>query len=1104
MISSLGMQIKVLAPSFPSTVKQVDKTVASPGDVLTYTVTMTNEGESTANSVVFSDTIPTGTTFVAGSLKIDGATQAGTTPASVNIGSIAVGASKVITFQVTVTAAPGATVSNSATWNYTYSACGTLPGSITTNSVSTNIVPPPPKLTVVKNIVNRLLSSDQFTVAISNGGPSNTSTGAAASVTAGPFTATAGQSYVLSESGAGSPVASLARYTSSYSCSNITAGGTAVPASGTGTSVPAIVLKAGDDITCTFSNTPIYPQLTSAKTASATPLVVGAADQFYYVAITVANGPTTAPITIADNLPSGITLAAAPSVSGGATLSGCASSGSSLGASCQLGANLANGTYTVTIPVNVGAGAVAGGAANTANLGGGGDPSCTAANAGETCDPRTPTVNVVQKSDLSITKEALPSGTYVPGQSLKYTIKVSNAGPSDVTGVSVSDTVPGSVNVADWICTPGGSASCGATSSGTNNNVALSNVSLPKGTTITITVNGTAQSTATGDIVNTATVTPPAAVTCTTAPCQKSATVTNQNVGVPNLKIVKVADGAFAVGQSGSYAIQVSNSGTTSTSGTMTVTDTLPPGLTIITVDAGAGWSCSTAAGNTQLSCTSSTVLPPGANAHVINLQVNVANGTASPVTNTASVTGGGTACTVSAPCTNTVQTPVNSPKMDVTKVLNGSGSFVVGQSTSYTIKVTNSGSAATLAGGTITDTIPTGLVIGDLTGSGCSANAQVVTCNVPAGVGGGSFVNFTIPVTPQASANGQSLTNKAQANPDTGDSTCPGGAHCTGTTDNPVTAPLLLLEKTPQPSTFTVNQQASYKLKLSNTGNASTTAVTTVTDVIPGGLSVGSVSPSAACTISTSGSQSTVTCTQAAGLAANASVEFEIFVTPDNSLNGISVTNQATATGGGDTQCVNGTAVGSLPARCAPQTTTAVNAPQLTMSKTANPSRFSVGVQSQYILTVTNTGTAPTSGTITIKDVVPASLTLGTMPAGCVAQGQQVTCTSTQVLAAPQGVNPGASVSFTIPVTPNAAASPAVTNQASAQGGGDPTCPIPGNCKSSITTNVDAPSLQLAKADNGAWVVGQGGAEYTLTVTNASQTVATVGPITVVDTLPA
>ncbi|QNP49732.1 hypothetical protein [Diaphorobacter aerolatus] len=49
----------------------------------------------------------------------------------------------------------------------------------------------------------------------------------------------------------------------------------------------------------------------------------------------------------------------------------------------------------------------------------------------------------------------------------------------------------------------------------------------------------------------------------------------------------------------------------------------------------------------------------------------------------------------------------------------------------------------------------------------------------------------------------------------------------------------------------------------------------------------------------------------------------------------------------------------------------------------------------------------------------------------------------------------------------------------------------------------MNAPSLQLAKADNGPWVVGQGNAAYQLTVTNASTTAATTGSVTVLDTLP-
>jgi uncharacterized repeat protein (TIGR01451 family) len=172
------------------------------------------------------------------------------------------------------------------------------------------------------------------------------------------------------------------------------------------------------------------------------------------------------------------------------------------------------------------------------------------------------------------------------------------------------------------------------------------------------------------------------------------------------------------------------------------------------------------------------------------------------------------------------------------------------------------------------------------------------------------------------------------------------------------------------------------------------------------------------------------------------------------------------------------------------------VDAPQLTLTKTA--ASLSVGVPSSYTLTVTNTGTAPTNAPITVTDLVPSSMTLGTLPAGCTAAGQQVNCVSTASLAA------GNSISYVLPVTPQASAAPSVSNSASVQGGGDPTCPTTDNCKVTNTTAVDAPSLQLSKTDNGPWVVGQAGAQYTLTVTNTNASVATVGPITVRDSMPA
>ena len=61
---------------------------------------------------------------------------------------------------------------------------------------------------------------------------------------------------------------------------------------------------------------------------------------------------------------------------------------------------------------------------------------------------------------------------------------------------------------------------------------------------------------------------------------------------LPDLTIVKSHTGNFSQGQVGAtYSITVTNSGFSATSGTVTVTDTLPSGLTATAIS-GTGWTC--------------------------------------------------------------------------------------------------------------------------------------------------------------------------------------------------------------------------------------------------------------------------------------------------------------------------------------------------------------------------------------------------------------------------------------------------------------------------------------------------------------------------------
>ena len=119
------------------------------------------------------------------------------------------------------------------------------------------------------------------------------------------------------------------------------------------------------------------------------------------------------------------------------------------------------------------------------------------------------------------------------------------------------------------------------------------------------------------------------------------------------------------------------------------------------------------------------------------------------------------------------------------------------------------------------------------------------------------------------------------------------------------------------------------------------------------------------------------MTCTIPSGLAVSATASFIIPVTPTAAAQP-SVTNTATVSGGGDPACPG-------PARCSSSVgPTPVNAPQLTITKTASASPWTVGVAASYTLSVQNTGTAATTAASTISDTIPAGLTIGALPGGC------------------------------------------------------------------------------------------------------------------------
>lgn len=187
---------------------------------------------------------------------------------------------------------------------------------------------------------------------------------------------------------------------------------------------------------------------------------------------------------------------------------------------------------------------------------------------------------------------------------------------------------------------------------------------------------------------------------------------------VVDLSLTKTHAGNFTVGTNGTYTLRVSNASGVALDpevNTVTITDTLPAGLTFVS-GVGTGWACS-AVGQT-VTCTHAPPLAPGASFPDVTLTVAVSPTAAPAVTNTATVSSASYDLNTA---NNTVSDPtVVIPIYPTLVVTKSSQAFsdplnnttnpkrIPGGVTQYSITVTNQGpgtvDASTLA---ITDPVP-------------------------------------------------------------------------------------------------------------------------------------------------------------------------------------------------------------------------------------------------------------------------------------------------------------------------------------------------------------------------------------------------------------
>jgi uncharacterized repeat protein (TIGR01451 family) len=302
------------------------------------------------------------------------------------------------------------------------------------------------------------------------------------------------------------------------------------------------------------------------------------------------------------------------------------------------------------------------------------------------------------------------AGKFSPNQQgATYSITVSNAAGAGATSGTVTVTDPPTgltvtaISGTGWTCDL-------ATLICTRSDALAGGQSYPP-----IVVTGNVGATATtvtiplsimgGGISGTVTVTP--TPTLTVAP--------------PVLSISKTHTGNFSQGQqNATYLVTVSNAASAGpTVGAVSVTDTVPPGLTLVSM-AGTGWTC------TAPTCTRSDALAAGQSYPAITATVNVAANAGTPQVNQVSVSGGGSATAPGQDSTIILGPAV--PALSISKT--HTGNFSQGQqNATYLVTVSNAaGAGPTVGTVTVTDTVPSGLTLVSMAGTGWTCTAPTCT----------------------------------------------------------------------------------------------------------------------------------------------------------------------------------------------------------------------------------------------------------------------------------------------------------------------------------------------------------------------------------------
>ena len=1094
------------------------------GTAITYQIVVTNPGPSHAVGFQIADAIPSSITGVGVSCAVSSGVGAcganGTAGNNLLFTGARLNAGSALTLTVTGTIDPSATGNLTNTVNLTVPGGASFTDPDTANHAATDVDTATAQsidLSVTKDDSQAAYvpgSPITYTITVANAGPS-TATGFtiadAVPATISGMTATcaaSGTSSCGSDSSSGSNVLFTNATLVPSDTLTITVTGTVGP-NAVGSLVNTATVTAGaganegntsnNSATDTDTQAASQVDLAVVKTDAQTSYVPGMAIS-YTITVTNAGLSTATGVTLADTVPASITgVTVTCAVTGAGSCGTDGSSGNAIAfSSLSLEPGAAN---ALTFIVNGIVGSAASGSiVNTATVTEGGGATDT--NPGNNSSPDTNTAGTSQV-DLALTKSNGQS-SYVPGTAVSYTITVTNAGPSLATGVAIADAVPATITGVSVNCATAGTAACG-TNATAGNNVSFTGASIGAGTgnSLTFTVNGIVDPSASGTIANTATVTAGAGANDTNAANNAATDADTQAAAQVDLGITKTdGQATYVPGHPISYSMVVTNAGPSTASG-VTIVDTVPSaigGLTINCTPTGAA-SCGTngSAGN-NVSFTNASVVP--GSSLLITVSGTINPSATGSIINTATVSAGAgssdtNAANDSATDTDTQGTSI--VDLSIAKS-DGQASYVPGAPVTYTVTVSNSG-PSTATGLSIADAVPasiTGVTVGcAVTGTaacGVNGSSGNTISFTGASVAPGAQITLTIGGTTSPDATG-SIANTATVTAGAGSNDSNGANNSATDTNTQATPEVdLSIAKSNGQTTYVPGTTTSYTIVVSNAGPSTATAVS-IADVVPADITGVTVNCVAAGTSSCGTNASSGNNVSFTGATVRPGAGSTLTFTVSGTINpaaSASIANTATVT-------ASGSNAETAPANNTVTDTDTLSGAEvdLSITKTNGQATYTPGTGVTYTIVVGNAGPSLATG-VAIADTVPASITGVTV--SCVAAGTASCGTNASsgntISFTGASLPPGAGnmVTLTVSGTIDPSATAAIANTATVTAGAGATDTTPGNNTATDTDTSGVPQIDLvvSKTDLQSSYVPGAPITYTVKVTNLGPSQAT------------